>query len=66
LLAAFVGNIALAVMNRAAPAVNVFSVAMSAVLILGGLVLLATAAHLVGGLTSAARTAIDILTSPSA
>lgn len=65
MLAAFVGNIALAVMNRAAPAVNVFSVALSAVLVLGGLVLLATAAHLIGGLTGAARTAIDLLNAPS-
>jgi len=63
LLAAFVGNVALAVMNRAAPAVNVFSIALSAVLILGGLVLLATAAQLVGGLTDTARVAVDTLTS---
>jgi flagellar biosynthetic protein FliR len=61
-LAAFVGNIALAVMNRAAPAVNVFSIALSAVLILGGVVLLATAAHLIGGVTDTARAAIDVLT----
>ena len=61
LLAAFVGNLALAVMNRAAPAVNVFSIALSAVLILGGLVLLGTAAHLVAGATDTARAAIDVL-----
>jgi flagellar biosynthetic protein FliR len=60
-LAAFAGNIALAVMNRAAPAVNVFSIALSAVLILGGVVLLATAAHLVGGALDTARAAIDVL-----
>lgn len=61
LLAALVGNVALAVMNRAAPAVNVFSVALAVVLILGGLALLATAAHLVAGATDTARTAIDVL-----
>lgn len=61
LLAAFVGNLALAVMNRAAPAVNVFSIALAAVLILGGLVLLATAAQLVAGATDTARAAIDAL-----
>jgi flagellar biosynthetic protein FliR len=61
LLASFVGNLALAVMNRAAPAVNVFSIALSAVLILGGLVLLATAAHMVAGATDTARAAIDVL-----
>ena len=61
LLASFVGNLALAVMNRAAPAVNVFSIALSAVLIVGGLVLLGTAAHLVAGATDTARAAIDVL-----
>jgi flagellar biosynthetic protein FliR len=62
-LAAFVGNIALAVMNRAAPAINVFSIALSAVLVLGGLVLLATAAQLIAGATDTARAAIDVLAS---
>lgn len=61
MLAALVGNIALAVMNRAAPAVNVFSVALSVVLILGGIALLATAAHFIAGATDTARTAIDVL-----
>jgi flagellar biosynthetic protein FliR len=60
LLASFVGNVALAVMNRAAPAVNVFSISLSAVLILGGMVLLATAAHFVAGATDTARAAIDV------
>src|SRR5262249_37956232 len=60
-LAPFAGNIRLAVMNRAAPAVNVFSIALAGVLIAGGLVLLASAAHLVGGATDAARAAIDVL-----
>lgn len=61
MLAALAGNIALAVMNRAAPAINVFSISLSAVLVLGGVVLLATAAHLVAGATDTARTAIDAL-----
>jgi flagellar biosynthesis protein FliR len=61
MLAALAGNVALAVMNRAAPAINMFSIALSAVLILGGMVLLATAAHLVAGLTDTARAAIDAL-----
>jgi flagellar biosynthetic protein FliR len=63
LLAALIGNVALAVMNRAAPAVNVFSVALSVVLILGGIALLATAAHLVAGTAATARAAIDVLAS---
>jgi flagellar biosynthetic protein FliR len=61
MLAAFVGNIALAVMNRAAPAVNVFSIALSAVLVLGGIVLLANSAQMVAGATDTARAAIDVL-----
>lgn len=60
-LAAFVGNLALAVMNRAAPAVNVFSIALGAVLILGGVVLLVSAAHLVAGVIDTSRAAIDAL-----
>jgi len=59
--ASLAGNVALAVMNRAAPAINVFSIALSVVLTLGGLVLIATAAHLVAGLTDSARAAIDVL-----
>jgi flagellar biosynthetic protein FliR len=61
MLAAFIGNVALAVMNRAAPAVNVFSIALSAVLVLGGIVLLANAAQMVAGATDTARAAIDVL-----
>jgi flagellar biosynthetic protein FliR len=62
-LAALVGNLALAVMNRAAPAVNVFSIALGAVLILGGVILLVSAAHLVGGAIDTSRAAIDVLAS---
>jgi len=61
-LAALVGNIGLAVMNRAAPAVNVFSISLAAVLILGGAVLLVTATNLVGGVTDVTRDAIAIFT----
>jgi flagellar biosynthetic protein FliR len=60
-LAALAGNIGLAVMNRAAPAVNVFSVALGVVLAIGGLVLLASAAHLTAGAFDAARDAITRL-----
>ncbi len=60
-LASFVGNIGLAVMNRAAPAVNVFSFALAAVLILGGLVALATATNLIGGISDVSRAAIAAL-----
>ena len=60
-LAALVANIGLAVMNRAAPAANVFSIALAGVLILGGVVLLATAAHLIGGVTETARASVHQL-----
>ncbi len=59
-LAALVANIGFAVMNRAAPAVNVFSISLSAVLILGGIVLLATSGTLFGGITDAANRAIAV------
>jgi flagellar biosynthetic protein FliR len=62
-LAALVANIGLAVMNRAAPAVNVFSISLSAVLILGGIVLLATSGTLFGGIADAASRAIAIFAS---
>jgi flagellar biosynthesis protein FliR len=48
-------------MTRAAPVVNVFSIALAAVLIIGGVILLATAAQLVSGATDTARVAIDVL-----
>jgi flagellar biosynthetic protein FliR len=60
-LAALVGNVGLAVMNRAAPAVNVFSIAFACVLILGGVVLLATATSLIGGMAEISREAIAVM-----
>lgn len=60
-LAALVGNLGLAVINRAAPAVNVFSISLAGVLILGGIVLLATSANLIAGLVDTARNASGIL-----
>jgi flagellar biosynthesis protein FliR len=60
-LACLVGNLGLAVLNRAAPAINVFSISLAAVLILGGFVLLATSTSLVGGIVQAARDAIESL-----
>lgn len=59
-LAALVANIGLAVMNRAAPAVNVFSISLAAVLIIGGAVLVATSGSLIAGLTTVANDAIRV------
>lgn len=56
--ASAVGNLGLAVMNRAAPAVNVFSVALPAVLVVGGLLLLGSANELVATTFDTARDAI--------
>ena len=61
-LAALVGNVGLAVMNRAAPAVNVFAVALSAILVLGGVLMLATASSFVLGLSDVARESVRVLT----
>ncbi|HUJ61673.1 MAG TPA: flagellar biosynthetic protein FliR [Kofleriaceae bacterium] len=60
-LAALASHVGLAIMNRAAPAVNMFSLALACTLIVGGFVLLVSAAHLVGGATDAAKLAIDAL-----
>lgn len=61
LLASLIGNIGLAVMNRAAPAINIFSMAFAAVLLLGGIVLLSTAGDLVMGINDDARDAASAL-----
>lgn len=56
-LAALVGNLGFAVMNRAAPAVNVFSISLGAVLILGGAILIGNAPQLIGSLHGVGRDA---------
>jgi flagellar biosynthetic protein FliR len=61
LLAGIVGNLGLAVMNRAAPGVNVFSFALVAVLALGGLVVLWSAPGFAGASLDTAREAITRL-----
>lgn len=61
-LAGLIGNIGLALLNRAAPAANVFAIALAAILVLGGIVLVATSGELLGGLLDDANTAIDVLT----
>jgi flagellar biosynthesis protein FliR len=61
MLAALVTNVGLAVMNRAAPAMNVFSVALSAVLALGTTILLASSGSFVSGVAEAARQASQVL-----
>ena len=61
-LAALIANIGLAIMNRAAPAINVFSLSLATLMMLGGLVLLATATDLIGSITNVAHDAMAILT----
>jgi flagellar biosynthetic protein FliR len=60
-LAALVGNIGFAMMNRAAPAMNVFSIALAGVLILGGVILMSTAGTLIANLTDTARASAEAL-----
>lgn len=60
-LAALVGNLGLAVMNRAAPAVNVFSLAFGAILIMGGVLAIHEAPSFGAGMMATARDAIDAL-----
>lgn len=61
LIAATVLNLGLAVMNRAAPALNVFSISLTVVLIGGGLVLIATAPTLARAIDGTARDAAAFL-----
>jgi flagellar biosynthesis protein FliR len=63
-LAALVGNIGFALINRAVPAANVFAIALAAVLLIGGAVLLATAPTFVGNILDIARSASDQLANP--
>jgi flagellar biosynthetic protein FliR len=62
ILAALVGNIGFALISRAAPSANVFSIALAGVLVIGGLALVATSGDLIAGLTADARDAITVLT----
>ena len=62
IIATLVGNIGMALISRAAPSANVFSVAMPAILILGGLALVGTSGELLGGLTNDVRDALAALT----
>ena len=61
ILAAVVGNLGLAVMNRAAPAMNVFSIALSAVLLIGIALLVASAGGFVSGAMAVAHDTVHVL-----
>lgn len=65
LLAALVGNLGFALVSRAAPAANMFSIALAGVLVLGGVALLGGSGELVHRLDDYARTAVEIF-SPQA
>lgn len=60
-LAALLGNLALALAHRAAAALNLFAVGLSASLLIGGLALLATSAQLAAGMRATAVRAVDAL-----
>ena len=61
MLATTVANLAVALASRAAPALNVYSVALAAVLVLGGAALAATAPALLRELMLDARYATDLI-----
>jgi flagellar biosynthesis protein FliR len=61
ILAAVIGNLGLAVMNRAAPAMNVFSIALSAVLLIGIALLVASAGGFVSGAMAVAHDTVRVL-----
>ncbi len=60
-LAALVGNIGLALINRAVPAANVFAISLAGVLIIGGIALLGSAGEVVGRILDHAQQAVNIL-----
>ncbi len=61
LIAATIINVGLAVINRAAPALNVFSVSLTVVLLGGGLVLLGSVPAVGSSIDGTARAAVDSL-----
>lgn len=61
LLAATVVNLGLALINRAVPAVNVFSISLPVVLLVAGVALLSTAAVTAGAIDRAAADAVAVL-----
>lgn len=61
LIAATIINLGLAFMNRAAPAMNVFSISLPVVLLGGGLVLMATAPTMAAAIDATAREAVAVL-----
>jgi flagellar biosynthesis protein FliR len=61
MLAAVVANAALAVLSRAVPALNVFAVSLAAVLVGGGLILMATVPTTAAALDAIAGDAVAIL-----
>lgn len=62
-LAALVGNVGLALVNRAVPAANVFSISLPGVLVIGGIALLASASELVERIQDYAYQATQLLVS---
>lgn len=61
LLTATIVNVGLALINRAAPAVNVFSVSLPIVLLAAGVALLATASHTAAAIDRTASDAVGLL-----
>ncbi|HVV82772.1 MAG TPA: flagellar biosynthetic protein FliR [Kofleriaceae bacterium] len=61
LLAATIVNVGLALINRAAPAVNVFSISLPVVLVIAGIALLSTASITAGAIDHAASDAVAVL-----
>lgn len=59
LVAALVANLAIALATRAAPALNIFSVAFAVILVLVGMVLLGTAAPFANDIAFVGRRAVD-------
>jgi flagellar biosynthetic protein FliR len=61
IVAGLIANLGLAVTSRAAPSLNVFSVSLAALLVIGGITLIASAPALIGEIDAISRSSIDAM-----
>lgn len=64
-IASLVANLGLAVLGRAAPSINMFSVSLAAALLAGGLALSGSGSAVIGALSDSARDAVGVIEAPA-
>ena len=63
-IASLVANLGLAVLGRAAPSINMFSVSLAATIVAGGLALSGSGGAVIGALSDSARAAVQVIEAP--